>query len=204
MPAKGDCGAAERLPAPPFRGREKGIVFGVDGTGHVEILPDHDARLVAEIEKAVLGIDVAAPAAGHIAIGFFHQLNGAVQMQVVAAVKRIETTVIGAFYKYRHTVDCEAESALPIRRENVGRSSSMVRMPICSTRRSTTLTGMVKQCDRSFVQRPLAISARPPECALLHREILPARGLRSPQTASEPRFLHRDRAQLRAFQILRS
>ena len=37
------------------------------GAGEGEILPDHDAVLVAQVEERVVLVDVAAPAADHVA-----------------------------------------------------------------------------------------------------------------------------------------
>src|ERR1017187_4567349 len=96
-------------------GIEEFFVLGIDGASHVEVLPHHDAGLVAEVEEAIFGIDVATPATGHIAVRFRHQFDSAIKVQVVAAVQTIKATVVGAFYKDRHAVDSESELALAIR-----------------------------------------------------------------------------------------
>ena len=61
----------------------------IQRAGHAEIVPDHDAIFVAQVEQAVILIHVASPQAHDVAAGFRKQFYGTIVALRVPAVERV-------------------------------------------------------------------------------------------------------------------
>ena len=66
------------------------LVGGVDGAAHGEVLPDHDAVGVAEVEEGVILVDVTAPAADDVAACLVQHLQGLGQSFGIPGVEGVQ------------------------------------------------------------------------------------------------------------------
>ena len=103
----------------PHFGVER-IGLRVDRAGQREILPDHHAFAVAEIEEALSLVDVAAPTADHVAVEIAEQRQRIVKPRVVAAVQRIKRDPIGALAEDVDAVDDKLELTVAVGRHHLG------------------------------------------------------------------------------------
>ena len=91
------------------------FVVRVTAAAHCEILPDEYAFSVAEIVKAVGGVDVSAPAAHHIAPYIVKQPERFAEPLLVSAMERVERDPVSTHNKDFSAVYVKAEFAVRLR-----------------------------------------------------------------------------------------
>ena len=80
-----------------------------------EVLPDHDAELVAQVVELVGFVVAAAPMADHVHVGVDGRLQDlAVLLRGDAGGEAVEGNDVGAFAEHRDAVDDELEGASPL------------------------------------------------------------------------------------------
>ena len=97
--------------------RQEILGLRIDAAGKGEILPDHDAVLVAQVEEAVVLVDVAAPAADHVAAQVGEEPDSLFVPPGIAAVEGIERHPVGTLDHDRLAVDIDHEMAIGLRRD---------------------------------------------------------------------------------------
>jgi len=102
-----------RLIAHPFK---KGVVLRIPATREHKVLPDQYAFLVAEVEKGMVFVHVAAPAANHVASKIFRQGDGLGQAAGVPAVERVQGDPIRAAHHDGLIINAKHEMAVRIGR----------------------------------------------------------------------------------------
>ena len=85
------------------------LVHGVDGAPHGEVLPDHDAVGIAEVEEGVILVDVTAPAADDIAPRLVQHLQRLGEPFGVAGMEGVQGDPVGTHGEHGLAVDDKAE-----------------------------------------------------------------------------------------------
>ena len=137
------------------------------GAGHHEVLPDHDALLVAEVVELVLGVVAAAPDAERIEIGVDGPLDVVLQTLVSDPAEQIvHGDVVGAHGEDLHAVDDECEL-----------TALFVGVLLGADRQGPQADALfhgiddhalMDQLDKHIVQGLFAKAADPPEPGIFH------------------------------------
>ena len=93
----------------------EGVGAGLPIVAEHEILPDHDAELVAEVVELLGFVIAAAPVANHVHVGVAGGLqDAAVLFGGDARGEAVEGDDVGAFAEHGDAVDDELEGASPL------------------------------------------------------------------------------------------
>ena len=103
----------------PFDHAVKPFLLRIDRAAHGEILPDHDARSVTQIEKGMILVHISAPAAHDIAARFPQQLMRFFKPFGIPAVEGIQRHPIGTLREDILPVDADPEFARVARQHPV-------------------------------------------------------------------------------------
>ena len=147
-------------------GLDFGLGFGVlriGGAGQHEVLPHHDAVLVAQVVELVGLVDAAAPGAHHIGVGFHKIADAAL---VVALGDTGDEGVVGnpvvAVRVHRHVVDVDLERTADVVGTGVHMHGTEADMAV--PERFLGITGG----DVDIVQRLVAVADGPPQLRFRH------------------------------------
>ena len=147
-------------------GLDFGLGFGalrIGGAGQHEVLPHHDAVLVAQVVELVGLVDAAAPGAHHIGVGFHKIADAAL---VVALGDTGDEGVVGnpvvAVRVHRHVVDVDLERTADVVGTGVHMHGTEADMAV--PERFLGITGG----DVDIVQRLVAVADGPPQLRFRH------------------------------------
>ena len=140
----------------------KFLILRIGRAAHGEVLPDQNAVTVAEVEKCVILVHTAAPAAHHVAVGFPQKRKRLIQPLGVAGMEGVQRHPVRPADVGLFAVDKEAE--LPaslrisrIRADQAHRAYAEGKAPLVHD-----LAAIGQRCAH-IVERGLAQIARPPE-----------------------------------------
>ena len=137
------------------------------GAGHHEVLPDHDALLIAEVVELVLGIVAAAPDAERIEVGIDGPLDVVLNALVGNAAQEIvHGDVVGTHGEDLHAVDDEGELAAPLVGVLLGAHRQGPQADALF--HGIDDLALVDQLDYTIIQGLLTEATDPPELRVLH------------------------------------
>lgn len=139
------------------------VTLRIERASHAEILPDHYAVFVAEFVEAGVFVDVAAPAADHVAVQVGNQSERAVEPLRVAAVEGVHRGPVAAAGENLLVIDDEAEPARILGRVGRGEIEAHGADADAAAVDVERIAGFVHELHLGVVERRFAIAARPPE-----------------------------------------
>ena len=155
--------AADHCVELPFQPLLEIQCLGISGASHGKILPDHHARGIAHFVEGLIFIDVAAPAAEHVAVEVGHQGERTRQVLRVAAVQGVHRGPVTALDEHRLPVHDKAEIARPgrgvhlaaLQADGADADAPPVLVQDASVR--------IAKAENRLVQSRVPEAARPPE-----------------------------------------
>ena len=155
------------------------VALRIYDAGHREILPYHYALPVAPVVERLVFIDVASPAADHVAVQVCDHVDSAVHPLVIAAVEAVERHPVRPSGEYLLSVYIEAEASgcIPVYISHFQAHRPEAYLPGVGRKH---IAAVVRKGYRAVVQGRIAIAFRPPEFGPLDGEF------RSPRKSRKP------------------
>ena len=152
--------------------RSEFFALRVYDAGHREVLPDHYALPVAPVVERLVFIDIAAPAAYHIAVEVHHHIDGAVHPFPVAAVEAVERHPVRSAREYLLAVDIEAEPSggVPV---DVGHLQAHRPESHLPGVLGEHFAAVIQKGNGAVIQGRVTVSLRPPELCPFDGELGP-------------------------------
>ena len=150
------------------------VILRISCSGQGKILPHHDPVLIAPVEKVVVFVNIAAPAADHVAIQVGYHCQGTFEVLFVAAVKSIQRHPVGSLYKNFFTIDFKNKLAgifgsgyfCP---DQISRADSHILTDFIQY-----FPAVVSNPEGGVIQGRFAITAGPPEIHVIQLNALAA------------------------------
>jgi len=162
---------------PHFLGQccAEGCALRIQGAGHREVLPDHDAVPVAPVEKEIVLIDVATPAPDHVAMQVFQHRQNPRKALPVSPVEDVGRNPIRPLDKDFLSVDPKHKLPAPGGVRDAGAdqfhgADAVGERPLVDHR------AVFGKADHPLVEMRFSRAPRPPEAGAGQREGQPACG----------------------------
>ena len=157
---------------------EEILAAGIEIAGEHEILPDQQAKTVAEIVEPVFLIEPAAPDADHVHIGLDRGAEKVFGLFPAGQrIKRIGGDPVGAAAEDFPAVDAEGEAAAGL---------VLVRQKLDGSEADLPGHGLIGQFHRQLVERLFATAGWPPEFRIFYEEDVTHHRFAGAHAAIEP------------------
>ena len=146
----------------------EGVGLGIQRAGQREVLPDHDAVPVAQVEERVILVNVAAPAAEHVAVQVADHRKDGREMAGVAGVEaRPAAPSWSRLHEDRRIVDQEEELAGTFGCGDIGAAEAGGSDADARGLRSEDSAGGIEKLNGRIIERLRSVAAGEPEIDVL-------------------------------------